>query len=164
MSLTCAVILMHLTFKCMQVRDSRGHLWNTCLQVRISCLQVRSSWLLQVWMGWTPPAASPFSQLSSFCAIRRSFDLGQFERFRRIMHTPPFTLLVCHDSATLLSSLQVGLKQKRMWAIQCTSYLGCNYWLLMDDNNIIFIGRSNCIGHALRVYQAIQCLSVCTQP
>lgn len=42
----------------------------------------------------------------------RSFDLGQFERFRRIMHTPYFITLLEHERVEFLSSLQIN---ERVW-------------------------------------------------
>ena len=39
---------------------------------------------------------------------RRSLDLGQFERFRRIMHTPYFSVLLSHTHSKLVSDLQVS--------------------------------------------------------
>lgn len=39
---------------------------------------------------------------------RKSFDLGQFERFRRIMHTPYYRTLLNHQSVSSLSTLQVS--------------------------------------------------------
>ena len=38
---------------------------------------------------------------------RAVLDLGQFERFRRVMHTQHFKTLLCHTEHRLLSSLQV---------------------------------------------------------
>ena len=38
----------------------------------------------------------------------RSLDLGQFERFRRIMNTECFSLLVNHTSAEMLSSMEIS--------------------------------------------------------
>jgi hypothetical protein len=38
---------------------------------------------------------------------RKSFDLGQFERFRRIMHIPAYKPLLNHEEVTTLSTLQV---------------------------------------------------------
>lgn len=38
----------------------------------------------------------------------RQFDLGQFERFRRIVHTPPFRTLLGHKSSEIRSSLEVS--------------------------------------------------------
>ena len=38
---------------------------------------------------------------------RKPYDLGQFERFRRLVHTRPYATLLNHKSATTLSSLQV---------------------------------------------------------
>jgi hypothetical protein len=34
-------------------------------------------------------------------------DLGQFERFRRIMHIPEYRTLLNHQSYTVLSKVQV---------------------------------------------------------
>jgi len=42
----------------------------------------------------------------------KNFDLGQFERFRRIMHIPAYTTLLNHDSHTVLSTLQMS---ERIW-------------------------------------------------
>jgi hypothetical protein len=39
----------------------------------------------------------------------KSFDLGQFERFRRIMHIPAYTPLLNHESWQVLSTLKVCL-------------------------------------------------------
>ena len=38
---------------------------------------------------------------------RRALDLGQFERFRRVMHSPPYDTLLNHEAADLTSCLQV---------------------------------------------------------
>jgi hypothetical protein len=38
----------------------------------------------------------------------RPLDLGQFERFRRIFHTPQYEVLLCHLDHQLLSSLKVS--------------------------------------------------------
>lgn len=37
----------------------------------------------------------------------KSFDLGQFERFRRIMHIPAYKPLLNHESWQVLSTLKV---------------------------------------------------------
>lgn len=42
---------------------------------------------------------------------RKSFDLGQFERFRRIMHIPAYKPLLHHEQVEVLSTLQVSLHQ-----------------------------------------------------
>ncbi|KAK9836239.1 hypothetical protein WJX84_003491 [Apatococcus fuscideae] len=47
----------------------------------------------------------PFSRTAYF---GRSLDLGQFERFRRIMHTPYFSVLLSHTHSKLVSDLQVS--------------------------------------------------------
>ncbi|KAG2483704.1 hypothetical protein HYH03_017423 [Edaphochlamys debaryana] len=47
----------------------------------------------------------PFTRSSYF---GRSLDLGQFERFRRVMHTPYYATLLDHSSAEVLSSLQLA--------------------------------------------------------
>jgi hypothetical protein len=49
-------------------------------------------------------AAAP----SIFSLRSRSFDLGQFERFRRVWHTPGYKTLLNHDSATIVGRFQVG--------------------------------------------------------
>ena len=36
----------------------------------------------------------------------RRLDLGQFERFRRVVHMPAFATLLRHERATVLSSLE----------------------------------------------------------
>ncbi len=43
---------------------------------------------------------------SLLCRVNR--DLGQFERFRRIFHTPYYSVLLSHLHYTPLSSLQVS--------------------------------------------------------
>lgn len=43
---------------------------------------------------------------------RKSFDLGQFERFRRIMHIPAYKPLLNHEQVTTLSTLKVS---ERCW-------------------------------------------------
>ena len=43
---------------------------------------------------------------------KRNFDLGQFERFRRLFHTPIFKPLVDHGAARTLSSMSVS---ERVW-------------------------------------------------
>jgi hypothetical protein len=40
-------------------------------------------------------------------ACRKSFDLGQFERFRRIMHIPAYRPLLNHEEVMTLSTLKV---------------------------------------------------------
>ena len=40
-----------------------------------------------------------------FCRVNR--DLGQFERFRRVFHTPYYSVLLSHVQHATLSSLQV---------------------------------------------------------
>ncbi len=35
-------------------------------------------------------------------------DLGQFERFRRVMHSPPYSTLLEHNSVELLGALQIS--------------------------------------------------------
>lgn len=47
----------------------------------------------------------PFQRSAYF---GKSFDLGQFERFRRIMHIPAYKPLLNHDAATTLSTLRVS--------------------------------------------------------
>eukprot|EP00878_Enallax_costatus_P005473 GHUV01005744.1.p1 GENE.GHUV01005744.1~~GHUV01005744.1.p1 ORF type:complete len:210 (+),score=12.84 GHUV01005744.1:182-811(+) len=42
----------------------------------------------------------------------KSFDLGQFERFRRIMHIPAYKPLLNHEQVTTLSTLKVS---ERCW-------------------------------------------------
>lgn len=39
---------------------------------------------------------------------RKSFDLGQFERFRRIMHIPAYKVLLNHEQVQTLSTLKVS--------------------------------------------------------
>ncbi|KAK9812596.1 hypothetical protein WJX72_000145 [[Myrmecia] bisecta] len=61
-----------------------------------------------------------FAAFDPFCRTRffgRPFDLGQFERFRRIMHTPHYCVLLGYTEHQLLSSLQVSeLRWKqRVW-------------------------------------------------
>eukprot|EP00877_Chromochloris_zofingiensis_P001449 jgi/Chrzof1/11304/Cz05g31220.t1 len=51
----------------------------------------------------------PFQRCKYF---GKSFDLGQFERFRRIMHTPYYRTLLNHQSVSSLSTLQVS---DRVW-------------------------------------------------
>ena len=41
-------------------------------------------------------------------------DLGQFERFRRIMHTPYFATLLEHRQAQVLSTLQLSERKVRL--------------------------------------------------
>lgn len=50
-------------------------------------------------------AFDPWERSSYF---GRSFDLGQFERFRRVFHTPPYKAIINHDSATVVGRLQLG--------------------------------------------------------
>lgn len=59
--------------------------------------------LLQVLYRFT--AFDPFERSSYF---GRSLDLGQFERFRRIFHTPYYVVLLNHTERRILSSLQVS--------------------------------------------------------
>ena len=51
-------------------------------------------------------AFDPFERTSYF---GMSQDLGQFERFRRIFHTPYYIVLLNHTDRQVLSSLQVVL-------------------------------------------------------
>lgn len=53
----------------------------------------------------------PFNPRCSY--FGRSFDLGQFERFRRILHTSHYATLLGHEEAVPLSSLQVS---EHVWA------------------------------------------------
>ncbi|GFR45834.1 hypothetical protein Agub_g7198 [Astrephomene gubernaculifera] len=46
----------------------------------------------------------PFTRANYF---GRSLDLGQFERFRRVMHSPAYSTLLDHSGWQLLSALQV---------------------------------------------------------
>lgn len=55
---------------------------------------------------------------------RRSFDLGQFERFRRVMHTHPHSILLGHESSTVLSSLEVGVHFHTCTTCMCIMYVG----------------------------------------
>ncbi|GBF90241.1 hypothetical protein Rsub_03374 [Raphidocelis subcapitata] len=50
-------------------------------------------------------AFDPFERSKYF---GRSFDLGQFERFRRVWHTPAFKTLLNHDSADVIGRFQMG--------------------------------------------------------
>lgn len=50
-------------------------------------------------------AFDPFERSTYF---GRSLDLGQFERFRRIFHTPFYAVLLNHTQREVLSSLQIG--------------------------------------------------------
>jgi hypothetical protein len=52
---------------------------------------------------------SPFERARYF---GRSLDLGQFERFRRVMHSPHYRPLLNHHSARTLSTLRLG---ERCW-------------------------------------------------
>ena len=45
------------------------------------------------------------SRLCLVCRVNR--DLGQFERFRRVFHTPHYSVLLSHVRHATLSSLQV---------------------------------------------------------
>jgi hypothetical protein len=56
---------------------------------------------------------------------RRLFDLGQFERFRRIMRTPPYVTLLGHHSATLVSSLEVRCNV--LVSMDCSAAWGCEH-------------------------------------
>jgi hypothetical protein len=60
--------------------------------------------------SFAPNPANTF--LISLClclcvACSKSFDLGQFERFRRIMHIPAYKPLLNHEEVQTLSTLQV---------------------------------------------------------
>lgn len=46
-----------------------------------------------------------------FAPCSKSFDLGQFERFRRIMHIPAYRPLLNHEEVMTLSTLQVSQPQ-----------------------------------------------------
>lgn len=46
----------------------------------------------------------PFQRAKYF---GRSLDLGQFERFRRVIHAPAYATLLDHSESTVLSTLQV---------------------------------------------------------
>jgi len=50
-------------------------------------------------------AFDPFERSKYF---GRSFDLGQFERFRRVFHTPAYKTLINHDSATVVGRFVMG--------------------------------------------------------
>ncbi|GFH23599.1 uncharacterized protein LOC107839057 [Haematococcus lacustris] len=48
------------------------------------------------------------SNMAVTAGWERSFDLGQFERFRRILHTSHYATLLGHEEAVPLSSLQLA--------------------------------------------------------
>jgi hypothetical protein len=50
-------------------------------------------------------AFDPFERSRYF---GRSFDLGQFERFRRVFHTPAYKPLLGHDRADVVGRLELG--------------------------------------------------------
>lgn len=50
-------------------------------------------------------AFDPFERSKYF---GRSFDLGQFERFRRVFHTPAYRALLNHDDCEVVSRLSMG--------------------------------------------------------
>ncbi|BAF18306.1 uncharacterized protein [Oryza sativa Japonica Group] len=56
----------------------------------------------------------PFERSTYF---GRQFDLGQFERFRRIFHHSTYRVLLAHKERTILSSLWVeeNLYKQRVW-------------------------------------------------
>jgi hypothetical protein len=47
---------------------------------------------------------SPWERTNYF---GRNLDLGQFERFRRVMLSPPFSTLIHHESSEVISSVMV---------------------------------------------------------
>ncbi|GAX73268.1 hypothetical protein CEUSTIGMA_g722.t1 [Chlamydomonas eustigma] len=47
---------------------------------------------------------SPFERCLYF---GRRMDLGQFERFRRVLHSPPYSTLLDHHDIEMLGSLQI---------------------------------------------------------
>lgn len=52
-----------------------------------------------------------FANFDPFARSRyfgRPFDLGQFERFRRIFHTPYYRVILSHSEAQVLSTLEVN--------------------------------------------------------
>ncbi|KAI8470202.1 MAG: hypothetical protein J3K34DRAFT_264074 [Monoraphidium minutum] len=50
-------------------------------------------------------AFDPFERSRYF---GRSFDLGQFERFRRVFHTPAYRCLLNHDTCDVISKFKMG--------------------------------------------------------
>ncbi|DBB17849.1 TPA: hypothetical protein ACH3X3_002867 [Trebouxia sp. C0006] len=58
-----------------------------------------------------------FDPFARSCYFGVNKDLGQFERFRRIFHTPYYSVLLSHLHYTPLSSLQVSELQwkQRVW-------------------------------------------------
>lgn len=52
------------------------------------------------------------------CPRSKSFDLGQFERFRRIMHIPAYRPLLNHEEVQTLSTLQVGDPAVVQWVVK----------------------------------------------
>lgn len=49
----------------------------------------------------------------------KSFDLGQFERFRRILHIPAYKPLLNHEECQIMSTLQVRVRGRRL----CVSHV-----------------------------------------
>eukprot|EP00803_Ostreobium_quekettii_P010452 evm.model.scf_31.3 EVM.evm.TU.scf_31.3 scf_31:46305-51402(-) len=58
----------------------------------------------------------PFQRSNFF---GRPLDLGQFERFRRILHSPEYSILLDHTDRELLSTLQVSenVWKQRVWVM-----------------------------------------------
>jgi hypothetical protein len=54
----------------------------------------------------------------------KSFDLGQFERFRRIMHIPAYKPLLNHEEVQLLSTLQVSVGVAGVCCVSCMHLAG----------------------------------------
>lgn len=55
----------------------------------------------------------PFTRSTYF---GRPLDLGQFERFRRVFHSPAYRVILCHSEAQVLSSLEVA---EDLWRQRC---------------------------------------------
>jgi hypothetical protein len=66
-------------------------------------------------------AAEQVSSCVASAACSKSFDLGQFERFRRIMHIPAYRPLLNHEEVMTLSTLKVRAAAASELILQLTN-------------------------------------------